>query len=108
VDGDSRWCCTYLLNPSDPLFIEIGEAFIKQQTEGTLKLFLFFNLGKLCDPLKAFSQIRYILTKLPPDHSLFDIITRLYVFDFTLLLSQNMERLQTYITGNYLQFALKR
>ena len=70
--------------------------------------FFFFNLGKLCDPLKAFSQIRYILTKLPPDHSLFDIITRLYVFDFTLLLSQNMERLQTYITGNYLQFALKR
>uniref|UniRef100_A0A1J3GKV9 Alpha-N-acetylglucosaminidase n=1 Tax=Noccaea caerulescens TaxID=107243 RepID=A0A1J3GKV9_NOCCA len=33
VDGDPRWCCTYLLNPSDPLFIEIGEAFIKQQTE---------------------------------------------------------------------------
>lgn len=34
MDGDSRWCCTYLLNPSDPLFIDIGEAFIKQQTEG--------------------------------------------------------------------------
>ncbi|CAA2958177.1 alpha-N-acetylglucosaminidase isoform X1 [Olea europaea subsp. europaea] len=31
VDGDPRWCCTYLLNPSDPLFIKIGEAFIKQQ-----------------------------------------------------------------------------
>ncbi|EYU27032.1 hypothetical protein ABFS82_02G117000 [Erythranthe guttata] len=31
VDGDTRWCCTYLLDPSDPLFIEIGEAFIKQQ-----------------------------------------------------------------------------
>ncbi|XVF33702.1 hypothetical protein REPUB_Repub17cG0190900 [Reevesia pubescens] len=31
VDGDPRWCCTYLLNPSDPLFVEIGEAFIKQQ-----------------------------------------------------------------------------
>jgi len=31
VDGDSRWCCTFLLDPSDPLFIEIGEAFIKRQ-----------------------------------------------------------------------------
>ncbi|GAA0142030.1 hypothetical protein LIER_03027 [Lithospermum erythrorhizon] len=31
VDGDRRWCCTYLLDPSDPLFIKIGEAFIKQQ-----------------------------------------------------------------------------
>ncbi|OMP10060.1 Alpha-N-acetylglucosaminidase [Corchorus olitorius] len=31
VDGDPRWCCTYLLNPSDPLFVEIGEEFIKQQ-----------------------------------------------------------------------------
>ncbi|XP_038725548.1 alpha-N-acetylglucosaminidase [Tripterygium wilfordii] len=31
VNGDPRWCCTYLLDPSDPLFIEIGEAFIRQQ-----------------------------------------------------------------------------
>ncbi|XP_052194227.1 alpha-N-acetylglucosaminidase [Diospyros lotus] len=31
VDGDTRWCCTFLLDPSDPLFIKIGEAFIKQQ-----------------------------------------------------------------------------
>ncbi|XP_028776294.1 alpha-N-acetylglucosaminidase-like [Neltuma alba] len=31
VDGDPRWCCTYLLDPSDPLFVEIGEAFIRQQ-----------------------------------------------------------------------------
>ncbi|XP_011087998.1 alpha-N-acetylglucosaminidase isoform X1 [Sesamum indicum] len=31
VDGDPRWCCTYLLDPSDPLFIEIGEAFMKHQ-----------------------------------------------------------------------------
>uniref|UniRef100_A0A5B7BUQ6 Alpha-N-acetylglucosaminidase n=1 Tax=Davidia involucrata TaxID=16924 RepID=A0A5B7BUQ6_DAVIN len=31
VDGDPRWCCTFLLNPSDPLFVEIGEAFIKRQ-----------------------------------------------------------------------------
>ncbi|KAI4382992.1 hypothetical protein MLD38_008879 [Melastoma candidum] len=31
VDGNPKWCCTFLLNPSDPLFIEIGEAFIKKQ-----------------------------------------------------------------------------
>ncbi|KAE8729006.1 putative disease resistance protein [Hibiscus syriacus] len=31
VDGDLHWCCTYLLNPSDPLFVEIGEAFIRMQ-----------------------------------------------------------------------------
>ncbi|KAJ4711588.1 Alpha-N-acetylglucosaminidase [Melia azedarach] len=31
VDGNPRWCCTYLLDPTDPLFVEIGEAFIQQQ-----------------------------------------------------------------------------
>ncbi|WOK96049.1 alpha-N-acetylglucosaminidase [Canna indica] len=31
VDGNPRWCCTYLLDPKDPLFVEVGEAFIKQQ-----------------------------------------------------------------------------
>ncbi|XP_051117380.1 alpha-N-acetylglucosaminidase [Andrographis paniculata] len=31
VDGNPKWCCTYLLDPSDPLFVEIGEAFIKHQ-----------------------------------------------------------------------------
>ncbi|KAK2637020.1 hypothetical protein Ddye_031812 [Dipteronia dyeriana] len=31
VDGNPHWCCTYLLDPIDPLFIEIGEAFIRQQ-----------------------------------------------------------------------------
>lgn len=34
VNGDPRWCCTYLLDPSDPLFIELGAAFIKRQIEG--------------------------------------------------------------------------
>ncbi|PKU65022.1 alpha-N-acetylglucosaminidase [Dendrobium catenatum] len=34
VNGDPRWCCTYLLDPSDPLFIEAGRAFIKQQIKG--------------------------------------------------------------------------
>ncbi|KAH9720040.1 alpha-N-acetylglucosaminidase [Citrus sinensis] len=31
VKSDPRWCCTYLLDATDPLFIEIGRAFIEQQ-----------------------------------------------------------------------------
>uniref|UniRef100_A0A803LC15 Alpha-N-acetylglucosaminidase n=1 Tax=Chenopodium quinoa TaxID=63459 RepID=A0A803LC15_CHEQI len=31
VSGDARWCCTFLLDPSDPLFVKLGEAFIKKQ-----------------------------------------------------------------------------
>ncbi|XP_040246860.1 alpha-N-acetylglucosaminidase isoform X1 [Aegilops tauschii subsp. strangulata] len=31
VDGNPRWCCTYILDPSDALFIDVGQAFIKQQ-----------------------------------------------------------------------------
>ncbi|XP_024031957.1 alpha-N-acetylglucosaminidase [Morus notabilis] len=33
VDSDTRWCCTYLLDATDPLFVEIGRAFIQQQLE---------------------------------------------------------------------------
>ncbi|KAK6249436.1 hypothetical protein SCA6_003441 [Theobroma cacao] len=31
VKGNPKWCCTYLLDAIDPLFIEIGKAFIKEQ-----------------------------------------------------------------------------
>ncbi|XP_064993348.1 alpha-N-acetylglucosaminidase [Musa acuminata AAA Group] len=31
VHSDPRWCCTYLLDATDPLFIEIGKAFMEQQ-----------------------------------------------------------------------------
>ncbi|XP_022135500.1 alpha-N-acetylglucosaminidase-like [Momordica charantia] len=31
VHSDPRWCCTYLLDAMDPLFVEIGKAFIEQQ-----------------------------------------------------------------------------
>ena len=34
VDAKCRWSCTYLLDPSDPLFVEIGEAFIRRQVKG--------------------------------------------------------------------------
>ncbi|KAM7274722.1 hypothetical protein ACFE04_016588 [Oxalis oulophora] len=31
VGSNPRWCCTYLLDATDPLFVEIGRAFIEQQ-----------------------------------------------------------------------------
>lgn len=31
VNNDPRWCCTYLLDATDPLFVQIGKAFIEQQ-----------------------------------------------------------------------------
>ncbi|KAK9107947.1 hypothetical protein Syun_023958 [Stephania yunnanensis] len=31
VGNDPRWCCTYLLDATDPLFVEIGKTFIRQQ-----------------------------------------------------------------------------
>uniref|UniRef100_A0A7I4B8L3 Alpha-N-acetylglucosaminidase n=1 Tax=Physcomitrium patens TaxID=3218 RepID=A0A7I4B8L3_PHYPA len=31
VNGDTRYCCTFLLDPKDPLFVDIGKAFILQQ-----------------------------------------------------------------------------
>ncbi|KAL6902116.1 hypothetical protein ACP4OV_004992 [Aristida adscensionis] len=31
VDADPRYCCTYLLDPADALFIDVGQAFIRQQ-----------------------------------------------------------------------------
>ncbi|XP_023730204.1 alpha-N-acetylglucosaminidase isoform X1 [Lactuca sativa] len=33
VDSNPKWCCTYLLDATDPLFIEIGKAFISQQVK---------------------------------------------------------------------------
>jgi hypothetical protein len=51
VDADPRWCCTYLLDPSDALFIDVGQAFITQQIKGPLLSFVsfrvwYFNLFK--------------------------------------------------------------
>ncbi|KAJ4791850.1 Alpha-N-acetylglucosaminidase [Rhynchospora pubera] len=31
VNSNPRWCCTYLLDPTDPLFVVIGKSFIEQQ-----------------------------------------------------------------------------
>ncbi|XAR50133.1 Alpha-N-acetylglucosaminidase [Bertholletia excelsa] len=31
VRSDPRWCCTFLLDATDPLFVDIGKAFIQEQ-----------------------------------------------------------------------------
>jgi alpha-N-acetylglucosaminidase len=36
VKNDLKWCCTYLLDATDPLFVEIGRAFVEQQLEGDI------------------------------------------------------------------------
>ncbi|CAN1777698.1 NAGLU [Linum perenne] len=33
VKSNPRWCCTYLLDATDPLFIEIGRTFIEEQVK---------------------------------------------------------------------------
>ncbi|RDX83754.1 Alpha-N-acetylglucosaminidase, partial [Mucuna pruriens] len=33
VKNDLKWCCTYLLDATDSLFIEIGKAFIEKQLQ---------------------------------------------------------------------------
>jgi hypothetical protein len=40
VDANPKWCCTYLLDPSDSLFIDVGQAFIRQQIKGIYLIFL--------------------------------------------------------------------
>ncbi|KAI5084126.1 hypothetical protein GOP47_0000295 [Adiantum capillus-veneris] len=43
VNGDKRWCCTYLLDPNDELFVEIGKAFMEQQMEEYGKVTHVYN-----------------------------------------------------------------
>ncbi|XP_062116424.1 alpha-N-acetylglucosaminidase-like isoform X2 [Humulus lupulus] len=43
VKSDPRWCCTYLLDATDPLFVEIGRAFIEQQLEEYGKVGHIYN-----------------------------------------------------------------
>ncbi|XP_058787340.1 alpha-N-acetylglucosaminidase-like [Vicia villosa] len=33
VKSDPKWTCTYLLDATDPLFVEIGKAFVEQQLQ---------------------------------------------------------------------------
>ncbi|KAG0483644.1 hypothetical protein HPP92_011728 [Vanilla planifolia] len=60
VDGDPRWCCTYLLDPSDPLFAEIGELFIKQQIKEYGDITNIYNCDTFNENLPPTNDPKYI------------------------------------------------
>ncbi|KAG2679037.1 hypothetical protein I3760_11G031600 [Carya illinoinensis] len=45
VKSDLKWCCTYLLDATDSLFIEIGRAFIEQQLKEYGRTSHIYNWG---------------------------------------------------------------
>ncbi|XP_019227970.1 PREDICTED: alpha-N-acetylglucosaminidase-like isoform X1 [Nicotiana attenuata] len=47
VNSDPRWCCTYLLDATDPLFVEIGKAFIEQQLKEYGRSSHIYNCWKM-------------------------------------------------------------
>jgi len=80
VKNDLKWCCTYLLDATDSLFIEIGKAFIEKQLQG----------GQSCWHNKMLTEI--VLYKYPD--------TNLIVCDvFYYVFTQSMEEPAIYITG---------
>nr|XP_043623861.1 alpha-N-acetylglucosaminidase isoform X1 [Erigeron canadensis] len=62
VNANPRWCCTYLLDPSDPLFIQIGEAFIKKQIEEYGDVTDIYNCDTFNENLPPTSDPTYIST----------------------------------------------
>ncbi|XP_048231690.1 alpha-N-acetylglucosaminidase isoform X2 [Ricinus communis] len=60
VDKNPHWCCTYLLNPSDPLFVEIGEAFIRQQIKEYGDMTDIYNCDTFNENLPPTSDPTYI------------------------------------------------
>ncbi|KAL0910940.1 hypothetical protein M5K25_019037 [Dendrobium thyrsiflorum] len=60
VNGDPRWCCTYLLDPSDPLFIEVGRAFIKQQMKEYGRITNIYNCDTFNENLPPTNDPKYI------------------------------------------------
>jgi alpha-N-acetylglucosaminidase len=64
VDSNPRWCCTYLLDASDPLFVEIGKLFIEEQIRGIMHDFHYLINGASVSDLKScFSSETKFLTR---------------------------------------------
>ncbi|KAK6920761.1 Alpha-N-acetylglucosaminidase, N-terminal [Dillenia turbinata] len=61
VGSNPQWCCTYLLDATDPLFVEIGKAFIEQQLEGSFSPSSF-------PFLPSYSKISSFIFDLAPDN----------------------------------------
>ncbi|XP_015690916.2 alpha-N-acetylglucosaminidase [Oryza brachyantha] len=60
VDGDPRWCCTYLLDPSDALFIDVGQAFIKQQMKEYGDITIIYNCDTFNENTPPTNEPAYI------------------------------------------------
>ncbi|KAG0483643.1 hypothetical protein HPP92_011727 [Vanilla planifolia] len=60
VDGDPRWCCTYLLDPSDPLFVKVGRLFIKQQIKEYGDVTNIYNCDTFNENLPPTKDPKYI------------------------------------------------
>ncbi|KAJ7547304.1 hypothetical protein O6H91_08G079400 [Diphasiastrum complanatum] len=61
VNGDPRWCCTFLLDPTDPLFVDIGKAFVEEQIQeygGTHHIYNCDTFNENLPPTNAPSYIK--------------------------------------------------
>lgn len=57
VRSDPRWCCTYLLDATDPLFIDIGRAFITQQLKGMQVSYIYWNSSS-CNGIWVWDELK--------------------------------------------------
>ncbi|KAF8660246.1 hypothetical protein HU200_057812 [Digitaria exilis] len=60
VDSNPRWCCTYLLDASDPLFVEIGKFFIEEQIREYGRTSHIYNCDTFDENTPPLSDPNYI------------------------------------------------
>ncbi|KAK4264283.1 hypothetical protein QN277_025485 [Acacia crassicarpa] len=60
VKSDPRWCCTYLLDATDPLFIEIGKAFVERQVQEYGTTSHIYNCDTFDENTPPFDDPEYI------------------------------------------------
>ncbi|TVU16373.1 hypothetical protein EJB05_39932 [Eragrostis curvula] len=60
VDSNPRWCCTYLLDASDPLFVEIGKLFIEEQIKEYGRTSHIYNCDTFDENTPPLSDPNYI------------------------------------------------
>ncbi|KAL6651905.1 hypothetical protein ACP70R_010830 [Stipagrostis hirtigluma subsp. patula] len=60
VDSNPRWCCTYLLDASDPLFVEIGKLFIEEQIREYGRTSHIYNCDTFDENTPPLSDPNYI------------------------------------------------
>ncbi|WVZ87458.1 hypothetical protein U9M48_034093 [Paspalum notatum var. saurae] len=60
VDSNPKWCCTYLLDASDPLFVEIGKNFIEEQIREYGRTSHIYNCDTFDENTPPLSDPNYI------------------------------------------------